>query len=66
MKTEINITFQTITHLWTGDAWGECNEIKPSAIIGGFRSYFKNYCKDNNITLAKYDKNIMSPEKKTK
>ena len=44
MKTEINVTFKTITPLWTGDAWGECNELKPSAIIGGLRFWFEVYC----------------------
>ena len=43
MKTEINVTFKTITPLWTGNAWGECNELKPSAIIGSLRFWFEVY-----------------------
>ena len=38
---EIKVTFKTITPLWTGDAWGDCKEIKPSAIMGSLRFWFE-------------------------
>jgi len=41
MKKEVIVTFNTITPLWTGDAWGECKEIKPSAIMGSLRFWFE-------------------------
>jgi len=41
---EIKATFKTLTPLWTGDAWGENTEIRPSSIIGGFRFWFEVYC----------------------
>jgi len=45
---EIKVTFKTITPLWTGDAWGDCKEIKPSAIMGSLRFWFETimYFKD--------------------
>ena len=54
---EITVSFKTITPLWTGDAWGECKEIKPSAIIGSLRFWFAFYWnierKQNTETLNK-------------
>jgi len=44
MKQEIKVTFKTITPLWTGDAWQENNEIKPSAIMGSLRFWFEIIC----------------------
>ena len=45
---EIKVTFKTITPLWIGDAWGDCKEIKPSAIMGSLRFWFETimYFKD--------------------
>ncbi|WP_022846690.1 type III-B CRISPR module RAMP protein Cmr1 [Desulfurobacterium sp. TC5-1] len=42
-KKEITVTFKTITPLWTGDAWGECKEIRPSSLIGSLRFWFAFY-----------------------
>ncbi len=41
---KITVSFNTITPLYTGDAWGECKEIKPSAIMGSLRFWFEVYC----------------------
>ena len=40
MKT-IKVTFNTLTPLWTGDAWGECRELKLTGIIGSLRWQFE-------------------------
>jgi len=40
-KIPVEVTFETITPLWTGDAWGEMNEIRPSALIGSLRFWFE-------------------------
>jgi len=38
---EIKVTFNTITPLWTGDAWGKCNELKLTRLIGSIRWWFE-------------------------
>jgi len=50
------VTFKTITPLWTGDAWGENNEIRPSSIMGSLRFWFGVYCKTFNIATEKLNK----------
>ena len=40
-KKEITVTFGTITPLWTGDAWQNNREIRPSALIGSLRFWFE-------------------------
>ena len=60
---EITVDFKTITPLWTGDAWGNNSEIKPSAIMGSLRNYFNDYCKEKNIPLTKLDNNGKLDEK---
>ena len=47
---EIKVTFETITPLWTGDAWGESNIIRPSSIIGSLRFWFEVICYFAGIT----------------
>jgi CRISPR-associated protein Cmr1 len=44
-KISVNVTFETITPLWTGDAWGECKEIRPSSLLGSLRFWFAVYWK---------------------
>jgi CRISPR-associated protein Cmr1 len=43
-KVEIKVQFETITPLWTGDAWMENNEIRPSSLIGSLRFWFEVIC----------------------
>jgi len=40
-KIPVEVTFETITPLWTGNAWGEMNKIRPSALIGSLRFWFE-------------------------
>ncbi len=49
MKT-IKINFRTTTPLWTGDAWGNNVEIRPSSIIGGLRFWFGIICYFAGVT----------------
>jgi len=37
----IKVTFKTLTPLWTGDAWGKCDELKLSGIVGSLRWWFE-------------------------
>ncbi len=49
----IRITFKTITPLWTGDAWGENREIRPSSLLGSLRFWFYVYSKSIGISTEK-------------
>ena len=55
MKT-ITLTLDTITPLWTGDAWGKNNEIRPSSIMGSLRFWFEVICYFAGITKKDYYK----------
>lgn len=44
MNEIITIEFETITPIWTGDAWGENHELKATAIMGSLRFWFEVYC----------------------
>ena len=53
-KVEVKVQFETITPLWTGDAWMENNEIRPSSLIGSLRFWFEVYykvCKNENFEI---------------
>jgi CRISPR-associated protein Cmr1 len=41
---EIEVIFETITPLYTGDAWQESKEIRPSSLIGSLRFWFEVIC----------------------
>lgn len=43
-QEEITIEFETITPIWTGDAWGSNSELKATAIMGSLRFWFEVYC----------------------
>ena len=66
MKKEVKVTFETITPLWTGGAWGECKEIKPSSLLGSLRfwfeliCYFSGVCNENdfNFSLGRFEKEV--------
>ena len=38
---EFKVTFKTLTPLWTGDAWGRCDELKLTGLIGSLRWWFE-------------------------
>ncbi|RUM90456.1 MAG: hypothetical protein DSZ26_03000 [Thermovibrio sp.] len=48
-RKKIEVTFKTITPLWTGDAWQENNKIKPSSLIGSLRFWFAFYWKVSEL-----------------
>jgi len=50
---DLRINFQTLTPLWTGDAWGENNSIRPSSLMGSLRFWFYIYSKTYNIKTEK-------------
>ncbi len=66
MKKEIEVTFETITPLWTGDAWSKSEEIKPSAIMGSLRFWFETIMyfagilekKDFNSQSGRFEKEV--------
>ena len=56
-KVEIKVQFETITPLWTGDAWMENNEIRPSSLMGSLRFWFEVICYFGGVCSAKdFDK----------
>jgi len=54
---EIKVTFNTLTPLWTGDAWGDNREIRPSSIMGSLRFWFEVYCKSIGKSIGKLNIN---------
>ncbi len=67
MKKEIKIFFKTITPLWTGDAWGENNTIRPSGLIGSLRFWFEVICFFSGITnKTNYENGKLKDELKEK
>jgi CRISPR-associated protein Cmr1 len=69
-KVEIKVQFETITPLWTGDAWMENNEIRPSSLIGSLRFWFEVICyfggicseKDFDKEKGRFEKDIKNDE----
>ena len=65
-KKEVLVKFKTITPLWTGDAWQNSSEIRPSSLIGSLRfwfeviCYFSGVCKkdDFNEKLGRFEKEV--------
>jgi CRISPR-associated protein Cmr1 len=54
---EIEVIFETITPLYTGDAWQDFKEIRPSSLIGSLRFWFEVICYFGGICSEKdYDK----------
>jgi CRISPR-associated protein Cmr1 len=69
-KSEVKVTFQTITPLWTGDAWMENHEIRPSSLIGSLRFWFEVICyfggicseRDFDKEKGRFEKDIKNDE----
>ena len=54
MVMKMKVEFKTITPLWTGDAWQNCKEIRPSSILGSLRFWFEVLCYFNGIINDDY------------
>ena len=52
----VKVEFETITPIWTGNAWGKCNEIKPTSIMGSLRFWFEVYCYFIGIDVKEHNK----------
>jgi CRISPR-associated protein Cmr1 len=61
---EVKITFKTITPLWTGDAWQENKEIRPSSLMGSLRfwfeviCYFAGICDKKDFNNGRFEKEV--------
>ncbi|WP_028992360.1 type III-B CRISPR module RAMP protein Cmr1 [Thermoanaerobacter thermocopriae] len=44
-KKEVTVHLETITPLWTGDAWQENSNVRPSSLMGSLRFWFSVYWK---------------------
>ncbi len=66
MKKEVEVTFETITPLWTGDAWQNTIEIRPSPLVGSLRFWFETIMyfadilsnKDFNHQNGRFEKEV--------
>ncbi|OMH39862.1 type III-B CRISPR module RAMP protein Cmr1 [Desulfurobacterium indicum] len=64
MKEEIKVTFNTLTPLWTGDAWQDNNKIRPSSLIGSLRfwfeviCYFSGICDEKDFNNGRFEKEV--------
>jgi len=61
-KKEVQVIFETITPLFTGDAWQESKEIRPSSLLGSLRFWFSFYwklIKDGKVERLN-EKNVVS------
>jgi len=62
-KKEVLVKFKTITPLWTGDAWQNNREIRPSSLVGSLRFWFAFYWEIvKNGTTEKLDKSGVPKE----
>ena len=69
-KVKLKVDFETITPLWTGDAWMKNSEIRPSSLIGSLRfwfeviCYFGGICKKEEFDTGKgrFEKDIKNDE----
>lgn len=52
---KVKVTFETITPLWTGNAWQENVKIRPSSIINSLRFWFEIFCYFNDIEVKSYE-----------
>ncbi|SHH22069.1 CRISPR-associated protein Cmr1 [Thermosyntropha lipolytica DSM 11003] len=43
-RSNVNVVLETITPLWTGNAWQENNEVRPSSLMGSLRFWFEVIC----------------------
>lgn len=57
----ISIQLKPLTAIWTGDALGRCDEIKPQALYGGLRFWFDLYCKAKGMAVKSYNDDKLSP-----
>ena len=61
MEKEVKVSFETITPVWTGDAFGKNSKIRPSSIMGSLRfwfeviSYFSGVTNDNDYRSNEKD-----------
>ena len=53
---EFIVTMQTVTPLWTGNAWGKNQKITPQSIMGALRFWFEVYCHAVGIKVKEYQK----------
>jgi len=64
---DLRINFQTLTPLWTGDAWGENTTIRPSSLMGSLRFWFEVICYFNGVTKeSDYENGKLKDELKEK
>lgn len=63
-RKEVTVKLETITPLWTGDAWLQNKKIRPSSLLGSLRFWFSVYWKViiNKNTEKLNDKNVIADD----
>ena len=59
----VNIKANTITPVWTGDAWGEFKKLKPQSIQGALRFWFEVICYASEIDIKNYNEEKLDDKK---
>ncbi|WP_457628068.1 type III-B CRISPR module RAMP protein Cmr1 [Persephonella sp.] len=63
-KKEIKVKLNTITPLWTGDAWQDNRKIRPSSLMGSLRfwfeviCYFSEICNKKDLNNGRFEKEV--------
>ncbi len=73
-RVKIKVNFETITPLWTGDAWMENSGIRPSSLIGSMRFWFEVVCyfggiykkEEFDFSKGRFEKDIKNDKIKRK
>ena len=71
-KREIAVTFRTVTPVWTGNAWQQMTEIRPSSLIGSLRFWFETIMyfagvlneKDFDFKKGRFEKELNKLERR--
>ncbi|ADQ08269.1 protein of unknown function DUF324 [Caldicellulosiruptor hydrothermalis 108] len=69
-RKEVTVIFETITPLWTGDAWMKSKKIRPSSLLGSLRFWFEVICyfggvvkkEDFDFSKGRFEKEIGQKE----
>ena len=73
-KKEVIVHLETITPLWTGDAWQENSNVRPSSLMGSLRFWFEVICyftgivseKEFDAKKGRFEKEVKQDEFKEK
>ena len=56
----VKIRANTVTPLWTGNAWGKHKYIQSQSILGSLRFWFEILCYTSNIQVKSYNEESLN------